>query len=154
MTVAIATRIITYLRPSTSLRRYLAKRSGSGFLAPPFPGLSAYLSDSCREKRSPPRLRPTTLTRRPTAPFDLAELDASLPKSASRPLLVRLAGLGVVGLRAGDLFRQLLHQLRRNPAIEPQRVDLGGNGFVDLAHRPLRIFPPSASRPLGRERGG
>src|ERR1019366_9672756 len=98
--------------------------------------------------------RPTTLARRPTARFDLAEFDASLPKPAPCPLLMRLAGLGVVGLRAGDLFRQLRQQSRRNSAIEPQRVDLGGNRFVDLAHRPLRVFPPSAPGPLGRERDG
>ena len=89
-------------------------------------------------------ITPTTLIRRPYATFDLTKLDAFLPKPTSRPLLVRPARFGVVALRVLDLVHQLFQQAGGYGAVQPQRIDLGGYGFVNLTHRPLRIFPPAA----------
>ena len=52
----------------------------------------------------------TALTRVPTAPLQLGELDAEVPQPSPGPLGVALSSLGVATLRPGDLPHRFLQQ--------------------------------------------
>ena len=93
--------------------------------------------------------KPTTLIRRPTASPGLSEQDSFFPKSTPGAVLMRLARLRVVALRRFDFLRLMLQKSRRDLADHPFRGDLHCDRLVDLAYRPLRIFPPVAPARLG-----